>query len=116
MVELRVGGSSTTRALTAGLVRSGNVITAAGLIMAIAFCGLLLNATPTLNQMATVLVVSVLLDTFIVRTLLLPAVMGLLGEGNWWPRRMPSPRRPDAPAKLGCVLTCYEIEDDDDGE
>ena len=37
--ELRLGGSTTTKAITTGLVRSGNVITAAGLIMAIAFWG-----------------------------------------------------------------------------
>ena len=110
--ELRMGGASNTRAITQGLVRSGNIITAAGAIMAIAFCGLLMNSTPTLNQMATVLVVSVLLDTFVVRTLLLPAIMTLLGSLNWWPRRMPQPTSAEVPAPLGCTLTCHELEDD----
>ena len=112
--ELRLSGASNTKAVTVGLVRSGNVITAAGLIMAIAFCGLLLNSTPTLNQMACVLVVSVLVDTFVVRTLLLPAVMSLLGRLNWWPRRMPEPLVPDEPASLGCSISCFPIDGLDD--
>ena len=70
-------------------MRSGNVITAAGLIMSIAFCGLLLNTTALLNQMATVLVTSVLLDTFVVRTILVPAILSLGGWLNWWPTAMP---------------------------
>ena len=64
--------------------------------------------------MATVLVTSVLLDTFVVRTLLLPAVMSLLGNLNWWPRRMPTPSEPEEKPDLGCTLTCYEIEELDD--
>lgn len=112
--EIRLAGATNTRALTQGLVRSGNVITAAGLIMSIAFCGLLLNTQPALNQMAAVLVCSVLLDTFVVRTVLLPAIMSLLGRLNWWPRTMPPPNEPETPAPLGCSCTCYEVDTFDD--
>ena len=110
--ELRLSGATNTAAITQGLVKSGNIITAAGAIMAIAFCGLLMNATPTLNQMAVVFVMSVLLDTFVVRTLLLPAIMSLLGEANWWPRRMPERNGREELAPLGCSITCDEIDDD----
>ena len=109
--ELRLAGATNTRAITVGLVRSGNVITAAGLIMAIAFMGLLLNSTATLNQMACILVTSVLLDTFVVRTLLLPAIMSLLGPLNWWPRRMPTPSSLEERPKLGCELLCSSIDE-----
>ena len=87
--EERTNGMGDRASIVRGLVHSGNIITAAGCIMAIAFTGLLINATPALNQLAAALVASVLLDTFVVRTLLLPSVMGLLGSWNWWPRRMP---------------------------
>ena len=86
--EERTNGTGDRASIVRGLVHSGNIITAAGCIMAIAFTGLLINATPALNQLAAALVASVLLDTFVVRTLL-PSVMGLLGSWNWWPRRMP---------------------------
>ena len=109
--ELRLCGATNTVAITQGLVKSGNIITAAGGIMAIAFCGLLMNATPTLNQMAVVFVMSVLLDTFVVRTLLLPAVMSLLGERNWWPRRMPERSGPEVPAPVGCKIVCEVLDD-----
>ena len=111
--ELRLGGSTTTKAITTGLVRSGNVITAAGLIMAIAFWGLLLTSTPTMNQTAVTLVTSVLLDTFVVRTLLLPAIMSLLGRWNWWPRSMPEPLEEEVRPPLGCTLICTQIDVDD---
>jgi len=111
--ELRLSGATTTKAITRGLVRSGNVITAAGLIMAIAFWGLLLTSTPTMNQTAVTLVTSVLLDTFVVRTLLLPAIMTLLGRYNWWPRRMPEPNEEEEKPPLGCALSCTEIDVDE---
>lgn len=47
-----------------------------------------------LNQVAFLLVVSVLLDTFIVRTLMVPILMGLAGESAWWPRSFPVPENP----------------------
>ncbi|KAJ9456507.1 Membrane protein YdfJ [Diplonema papillatum] len=69
-----------------GLRDTGHVITAAGLIMAMAFSGLFFSDIPTVNQMGFYLVFSVLFDTLVVRSLLVPAVMSLLGKWNWWPR------------------------------
>ena len=42
-----------------------------------------------MRQVAFVVVVAVLFDTFIVRSLLVPALMSVLGEINWWPAEMP---------------------------
>ena len=112
--EIRQAGATNSKSITKALVRSGNVITAAGLIMAIAFCGLLLNATGVLNQLACTLVACVLLDTLVVRTVLLPAIMALLGNLNWWPRRMPVPNEAEELPALGCELTCSPIDVDDD--
>ena len=70
-----------------GVTRTGGVITAAGTIMFIAFSGLMLSSEGLLDELAFLLCFSVLLDTFVVRTMLVPALMGLLGKWNWWPRR-----------------------------
>ena len=59
---------------------------AAGVIMAIAFFGMLTSTQAVLNQLSLFLVVAVLLDTFVVRILLVPPMMRLLGEANYWPR------------------------------
>ena len=53
--------------------------------MAIAFFGMLLSSTQVLNVLGFFLVAAVLFDTFVVRTLLVPAVMSLIGRYNWWP-------------------------------
>lgn len=50
-----------------GLWRTGSIITAAGLVMAVAFVGLLFSGEPVLNQLSYFLVMAVLLDTFVVR-------------------------------------------------
>eukprot|EP00466_Bigelowiella_natans_P011557 jgi/Bigna1/89746/estExt_fgenesh1_pg.C_540141 len=66
-----------------------SIITAAGIIMAIAFGGMLFSTTDTLNQIAWILFSSVLFDTFVVRTVLVPAVLTLAARVNWWPRKVP---------------------------
>ena len=76
------------------------------------FTGLLMNTTPVLNQMAAALVFSVLLDTFVVRTLLLPAAMFSLGRYNWWPRAMPPSADEPGRTPLGCVCACVPVEID----
>eukprot|EP00656_Telonema_subtile_P033016 TRINITY_DN3639_c0_g1_i2.p1 TRINITY_DN3639_c0_g1~~TRINITY_DN3639_c0_g1_i2.p1 ORF type:complete len:882 (-),score=193.02 TRINITY_DN3639_c0_g1_i2:78-2723(-) len=86
IMEYRDNGASNADAIVGGLASSGNIITAAGIIMAIAFCGMLLSIQPVLNQLSLFLVVAVLIDTFVVRILLVPPMMRLMGEANYWPR------------------------------
>jgi uncharacterized membrane protein YdfJ with MMPL/SSD domain len=90
IVESREQGLSTRDAIIDGVVDTGTVITAAGVIMSLAFFGLLLSDILLLNQMSFFLLFAVLFDTFIVRTLVVPSMMYWLGEANWWPRKMPS--------------------------
>jgi uncharacterized membrane protein YdfJ with MMPL/SSD domain len=87
--EFRQTGVYTTpQAVALGLYRSANVITAAGVIMAIAFSGLLFSNIPSLNEVSLYLVVAVLFDTFVVRTLVLTSLMGLTRDATWWPARL----------------------------
>lgn len=94
VVELREAGLSTIEAVVEGTAQTGHVITCAGIIMAIAFGGLLVSDTPSLKQTSFILVCAVLLDTFVVRTIVTPALMAALGEANWWPREF-LPLKPD---------------------
>ena len=75
--------------------------------MATAFSGLLFSSVPVMNAWAFYLVVAVLIDTFVVRTLMVPAFMGLLGDWSWWPRqRARGPQQP-GPASSGAEGAAY---------
>ena len=52
-----------------------------------AFSGMLLSSSTTINMMAFYMTLAVLLDTFMVRTMLVPAMMYTLGDYNWYPRK-----------------------------
>jgi RND superfamily putative drug exporter len=79
-----------------GIIRTlsstGGVITAAGLIFAASMAGLLFSSIGTVVQGGFVIGVGILLDTFLVRTITVPAVAALVGRANWWPSRG-GPRR-----------------------
>eukprot|EP00929_Paragymnodinium_shiwhaense_P009455 TRINITY_DN11363_c0_g1_i1.p1 TRINITY_DN11363_c0_g1~~TRINITY_DN11363_c0_g1_i1.p1 ORF type:complete len:647 (+),score=121.16 TRINITY_DN11363_c0_g1_i1:388-2328(+) len=94
IVEYRTAGLSDRESIVKGVVQTGGIISGAGIIMALAFSGLLASPKLQLQQFALLLVISVLLDTFVVRTVLVPALMLSAGEWNWWPRKMPLPRLP----------------------
>jgi RND superfamily putative drug exporter len=66
---------------------TGAVITSAGVVLAAVFAALGVLPLMVLAQLGLVVGLGVLVDTFVVRTLLVPAVFALLGERLWWPRR-----------------------------
>jgi RND superfamily putative drug exporter len=78
-----------------GLGVTGGVITAAGLIMAGCFGALTLLPTVAVAEVASAIVIGVLLDTLLVRTVLVPASLLTIGEGVWWPGA-PAPARAKA--------------------
>ena len=76
----------------AALVSTGGVITGAGLILAGTFATLTLLPLEELVQIGATVAVGVLLDTFVVRALLIPAITYRLGDRAWWPgREKPEP-------------------------
>eukprot|EP00759_Apiculatamorpha_spiralis_P045224 PhF_6_TR42106/c0_g1_i1/m.63571/K06994/K06994; putative drug exporter of the RND superfamily len=85
-MEYVEGGDQPIDAIVKGLSSTATIITAAGIIMAVAFSGLVASEMPALNQLGFFMVFSVLFDTFLVRTCLVPALMSLCGRWNWWPR------------------------------
>jgi RND superfamily putative drug exporter len=78
----------------AALVHTGGVVTGAGLILAGTFATLTLLPLEELVQIGATVAIGVLLDTFVVRALLIPAIAYRLGERTWWPGRA---RPVDAP-------------------
>ena len=81
------------------LIATGGVVTGAGLILAGTFATLTLLPLEELIQIGATVAIGVLLDTFIVRALLIPAITYRLGDRAWWPARRAAPAaRPDAPA------------------
>ena len=89
VLELRLEGYDEQSSILKGLYKTGGIITAAGTIMAIAFGGLLLGGELLLNQFAFYIFVAVLMDTFVVRTIMVPILMGLSMEYTWWPQKLP---------------------------
>jgi putative drug exporter of the RND superfamily len=74
----------TSSAVTAGLARTARVITAAALIMVAVFGAFALSSDVSLKLIGVGLAAAVFIDATIVRLVLVPAVMQLLGERSWW--------------------------------
>jgi RND superfamily putative drug exporter len=85
----RVREESATRELRAGIrvasARTGTVITSAGLILAGTFGALVTSPLQLLFQVGLAVALGVLIDTFVVRSLLVPAITAFIGERAWWP-------------------------------
>jgi RND superfamily putative drug exporter len=85
----RVREESATRGLRAGIraasARTGTVITSAGLILAGTFGALVSSPLQLLFQVGVAVALGVLVDTFVVRSLLVPALTAFIGERAWWP-------------------------------
>jgi putative drug exporter of the RND superfamily len=76
-------------AVVDGLAATARVITSAALIMVCVFASFILNGDPTVKQFGVGLSVAIAVDATVVRCLLVPAVMTMMGDSNWWmPRRL----------------------------
>ncbi len=73
-----------------GLQKTGRIITSAALLIVVVFAGFAAGETLTIKQLGVGLALAVIVDATIVRSLLVPATMKLLGEWNWW---APAPLR-----------------------
>jgi len=74
----------TTRAVTDGLAKTARVITAAAAIMVAVFSGFLFSPEIFLKQMGLGMAAAIAVDASIVRMVLVPSVMQVLGRRNWW--------------------------------
>jgi RND superfamily putative drug exporter len=77
-------GADNTTAVAFGLERTGRIITAAAIIMCAAFLGFVAGRIIGLQQFGLGLAVAIFVDATIVRCLLVPSLMAILGRWNWW--------------------------------
>ncbi len=88
MKEAHAHGHRGDAAVSHGFVQSGRVVAAAAIIMTAVFGGFMANIDPVVKQLGFALAFGVFVDAFIVRLMVVPAVMSMLGERAWWlPRR-----------------------------
>lgn len=90
----------TDRAMTSALAVTGGVITSAGVVLAAVFAVLGVLPLVTLTQIGVIVGIGVLLDTLVVRSLLVPALATLLGRRFWWPSH-PGGDRPETVGSSG---------------
>jgi putative drug exporter of the RND superfamily len=88
--EQHDNGASNEEAVAVGIGRTGRVITAAALMIAVVFLAFGVSSVFFMKEIALGMAVGVLLDATVVRALLVPSLMRLLGEWNWW---APAPLR-----------------------
>lgn len=100
--ERHDAGAPTSEAVAYGLSRTGSLITGAALIMVAVFAGFALGDLAEFSQMGFGLAAAVILDATVVRSVLVPALMTLLGQRNWylprWLRWLPQVSVEAAPA------------------
>ena len=82
--EGHVGGLATREAVALGLQRVGRVVTSAAVLFCVAVGALVLSTTVVLKEIGLAAALAVLIDSSVVRALLVPSLMALLGRWNWW--------------------------------
>ncbi|MFF3958240.1 MMPL family transporter [Streptomyces sp. NPDC001890] len=92
--EAVLAGVPTRQAVLDGLRTSASVVTSAAVVMTTVFVSFVLLHIIEMKQIGFVLAAAVLLDAFVVRIMILPAALLLLGEATWWPSR-PAPAGSD---------------------
>ena len=82
--EVRDAGASNEEAVAVGLERTGRIVTAAALLFSVAMGAFATSGIVFVKLIGVGAVLAVLIDATLVRALLVPALMALLGERNWW--------------------------------
>ena len=82
--EEHLAGKSNIEAVAVGLQRSARIITAAAALLAVVFGAFITSGVTSIKAMGFGVALAVILDATIIRALLVPALMRLFGENNWW--------------------------------
>ena len=82
--EEHMSGKSNIESVAVGLQRSARIITAAALLLAVVFASFMISGVTSIKMLGFGVALAVILDATLVRALLVPALMRLFGERNWW--------------------------------
>ena len=82
--EEHLDGKSNIESVATGLQRSARIITAAAVLLAVVFAAFITSGVTSIKMMGFGVAFAVILDATLIRALLVPALMRLLGERNWW--------------------------------
>ncbi len=82
--EEHLEGRSNVESVALGLQRSARIITAAAVLLAVVFAAFVTSGVTSIKTMGFGVALAVLLDATLIRALLVPALMRLMGERNWW--------------------------------
>lgn len=85
--EEHMAGKTNIESVATGLQRSARIITAAAVLLAVVFAAFITSGVTSIKSMGFGVALAVILDATIVRALLVPALMRLFGERNWWAPR-----------------------------
>lgn len=101
---------------------TGGVITSAGLIFAASMLAMTVSSIAAIVQLGFIIGIGLLLDTFVVRTITVPAIAVMLGEKNWWPSTVPSDLKRRVPLLTRASRTdkvkpmTFPVDDDPDDD
>jgi RND superfamily putative drug exporter len=93
-------GRGTVDGMVRAVSATGAVITSAGIVLAAVFCVLGVLPLITLTQLGIIVGIGIVLDTFLVRTVVIPALFALVGPKVWWPSGFGSDAHPVPAAEL----------------
>ena len=99
--EAALRGLPPREAVAHGIVRSAGVVTSAAVVMVAVFAVFASLSMIEMKQMGIGLAAAVLIDAVVVRVVVLPSVMALLGRANWWPSRLARTPAAATPATAG---------------
>jgi RND superfamily putative drug exporter len=85
--EAHDAGVDDREAVASGLGATGRVVTAAAILLAVAIGAFSTSSIPFIQEIGVATATGVLIDAFVVRSLLVPSLMALLGHWNWWSPR-----------------------------
>ncbi|QDQ14161.1 MMPL family transporter [Streptomyces spectabilis] len=85
--EAALNGVPTRKAVIDGIASSAKVVTSAAIVMVTVFASFVMLHILEMKQMGFVLAVAVLVDAFVIRVMILPAALLLLGRATWWPSK-----------------------------